>query len=81
MDLEKKLMISDSEISKCPEFEVRSKIGKVVKNHNPLEEYSVRIYEIDPYFYEYYEKKKYNLIKMGVNIYHLELMFILISFY
>ena len=25
--------------------------------HNPLEEYSVKIYEINPYFYEHYEKK------------------------
>ena len=75
-----KLMIPDSEIPKCPEFEVKSKIGKIFKKHNPLEEYSVKIYEIDPYFYEHYEKK-YKLIKMGVNIYYLELMFILINFY
>ena len=75
-----KLMIPDSEIPKCPEFEVKSKIGKIFKNHNLLEEYSVRIYEIDPYFYEHYEKK-YKLIKMGLNIYYLELMFILINFY
>ena len=27
------------------------------KKHNPIEEYCVRIYEIDPYFYEHYEKK------------------------
>ena len=80
MDLEKKLMIPDSVIPKCPEFEVKSKIGKIFKNHNLLEEYSVRIYEIDPYFYEHYEKK-YKLIKMGVNIFYLELMFILINFY
>ena len=46
----KKLMIPDYEIPKCPEFEAKSKIGKIFKNHNPLEEYSVRIYEIDPYF-------------------------------
>ena len=45
-----KLMIPDSEIPKCPEFEVKSKIGKKFKNHNPLEEYSVRIYEIDRFF-------------------------------
>ena len=51
-----KLMIPDSEILKCPEFEVKSKIGKIFKNQNPLEEYSVKIYEIDPYFYEHYEK-------------------------
>ena len=52
-------MIPDSEIPKCPEFEVKSKIGKIFKLHNPPEEYSVRIYEIDLYFYEHYEKKKF----------------------
>ena len=50
-------MIPDSEIPKCPEFEVKSKIGKIFKKHNPLEEYSVKIYEIDLYFYKHYEKK------------------------
>ena len=39
------------------DFEVKSKIGKIFKKHNPLEEYSVRIYKIDPYFYECCEKK------------------------
>ena len=73
-----KLMIPDSEIPKCPEFEVKSKIGKIFKKHNLLEEYSVKIYEIDPYFYEHYEKK-YKLIKKGVNIYYLELIFILVN--
>ena len=68
-------MISDSEIPKCPEFEVKSKIGKIFKNHNLLEEYSVRIYKIDPYFYQHYQKKKYKLIIMGANIYYLELIF------
>ena len=43
-------MISDSEIFKCPEFEVKSKIGKIFKKHNSLEEYSVKIYETDHYF-------------------------------
>ena len=58
MDLKKKKkMISAPQISKCPEFEVKSKIGKIFKKHDPLEEYSVRIYEIDLYFYEHYEKK------------------------
>ena len=51
-----KLMIPDSEIPKCPEFEVKSKIGKIFKKDNFLEEYSVKIYETDPYFYEHYEK-------------------------
>ena len=50
-------MIPDFEIPKCPEFEVKAKTGKIFKNYNPLEEYSVRIYEIDPYFYEHYEEK------------------------
>ena len=51
-----KFMILDSEIPKCPEFEVKSKIGKIFKKHNPLEEYFVKIYEIDPYFYKQFEK-------------------------
>ena len=51
-----KLMIPDSEIPKCSEFEVKSKIGKIFKKHNPLEEHSVKIYEINSYFYKYYEK-------------------------
>ena len=76
----KKLMIPDSDIPKCPEFGAKSKMGKTFKKHNPLEEYSVKIYEIESYFYKHYEKK-YKLIKMGVNIYYLELMFILINFY
>ena len=52
-----KLMIPDSEIPKCSEFEAKSKIGKIFKKHNPLKEYSVKIYEIDSYFYKHYEKK------------------------
>ena len=72
-------MISDSEIPKCPEFEVKSKTGKILKNHSPLEEYSVRIYKIDPYFYERYEEKQYNVIILGVNIYYLEFIFTLVN--
>ena len=56
----KKLMISDFEISKCPEHEVKSKIGTIFVNRKILEEYSIRIYEIDPYFYEHYRKKNTN---------------------
>ena len=52
-----KLMIPDSEIPKCLKFEVKSKIGKIIKKHNPIEEYSVKIYEIDSYCYKHYEKK------------------------
>ena len=53
-----KLMIPDSEITKGPEFEAELKIVKIFKKDNPLEEYSVKIYEIDSYFYKHYEKKK-----------------------
>ena len=57
MDLEKKLMISDSEIPVCPEFEVKSKVGKLFMNEKILEECSVKIYEIDPFFYEHHKEK------------------------
>ena len=50
-------MIPDSEISKCPEPEVKSKIGTIFVNEKIVEEKSVKIYETDPYFYEYYRKK------------------------
>ena len=53
-----KLMIPDSVIPKCLEFEVKSEIGKIFKKHNCLEEYSVKIYKTDPYFYEHYEKNR-----------------------
>ena len=56
-------MIPYSEISKCTEFEVKSKIEKIFKKHNFLEEYSVKIYKIDPYFHKHYENK-YKLMKM-----------------
>ena len=51
-------MIPESEISECPEFEVKSKIRNIFVNEKILEVYSVKIYKIDPYFYEHYEKKK-----------------------
>ena len=54
--------------------EVRSKINNIFRNHNPLEKYSVKIYKIDPYFYEQYEKHiqvddnkhKYTLFKIDI---------------
>ena len=57
MDSEKKLMIPDSEISECPEHKVKSKIGNTFVNEKILEEYSVKIYEFDPYFYKHYGNK------------------------
>ena len=49
-EFRKELMISDFEIRKYPEFEVKSKIGNIFKNQNPHEEYSVKIYEIGSCF-------------------------------
>ena len=54
--------------------EVRSKINNIFRNHNPLEKYSVKIYKIDPYFSEQYEKHiqvddnkhKYTLFKIDI---------------
>ena len=51
-------MIPDFEIFKCPEYDVKSKIGNIFVNEKIFEEKSVKIYEIVPYFYEHYKKKK-----------------------
>ena len=50
-------MIPDNEISVCPKYEVKSKIGTIFINEEVLEEHSVKIYEIDPYFQENCNKK------------------------
>ena len=42
----KKLMIPESEISECPELEVKSKIGNTFMNEKILEEHSVTVYKI-----------------------------------
>ena len=52
----KKLFIPDYEISVAIEHVVKSKIGTIFVNEDILEEKSVRIYEIDPYFSEHYKK-------------------------
>ena len=69
-------MIPESEISKWPEF--KTNIGNIFVNEKIFKEYSVKICKVDPYFYEHYGKK-YKSMKMGVNIYYLELMFILLN--
>ena len=74
----KKLMIPESEISECSEYEVKSKIGNIFVTEKRLEEYSVKVYEIDSYIYKHY-RKKYMSIKFDVNICYLELMFILLN--
>ena len=52
----KELMISDYEVSVLIEHKLQSKIETIFANEKILEEYSVSIYEIDPYFYEHYKK-------------------------
>ena len=44
-------MIPESEISECPERKVKSNTGKIFVNEKILEEYFVKIYEINPYFF------------------------------
>ena len=53
----KRLMIPESEISEWPELEVKSKIGNIFVNEKTLEEYSVKVYETDLYFYEHYKEE------------------------
>ena len=53
----KKLMIPQFEIPESPEHEVKSKIGNIFVNQKILEKHSVKIYKIDPYFYEHYKEK------------------------
>ena len=52
----RKLFIGEHEIYKSIEHRLKSKIGKICVNKEILEEYSVEIYEINPYFSEHYEK-------------------------
>ena len=53
----KRLMTADTKISEYSEHEVKPKIENIFIMEKILEEYSVKIYEIDPYFYDYYRKK------------------------
>ena len=69
-------MIPQSEISEWPEFEVKSKTGNIFVSEKILE-YSVKIYEIDPYFYEHYRKKQvdeneHKYILFWIDVYFIE---------
>ena len=74
----KKLIIPAYEISKCPEHEIKSKIGTIFVNEKILEEYSVKIYETDPYFCEHYkgkiqtDKNEYEYILFRIDLYFIE---------
>ena len=48
-------MIPQSEILEYPEYEVKSKIENIFVMKKYLKNI-VKIYEIDPYFYEHYKK-------------------------
>ena len=61
-------------------FFVKSKMGTIFVNQKIHEEKSVRIFQIDPYFYEHL-KKKYKLTIMIKNTYCLELIFILLNIF
>ena len=50
-------MIPESGIPESPEHEVKSRIGNIFVNEKILEEYSVKIYRIDPYFHQHYKEK------------------------
>ena len=71
-------MIPDHEITKCPGHEVKSKPGNIFANEEILEEYSVKIYEIDSYFYEHYNKK-HNLTIRVKKTNYLKLIFIFLN--
>ena len=71
----KKLTIPDFEISKCPEHKVKSKIGIIFVNKKILEEYSVKICEIDPYFYEHYKEKIQTNKNLSVCIFRIDIYF------
>ena len=49
-------MIPDHEIFVSLEHVVKSKIGSIFVNEKIFEEYSVKIYKIDPYIHEHYKK-------------------------
>ena len=68
----------DHQIFESIEHKVKAKLGTIFVNEDILEEYSVKIYKIDPYFSEHY-KKKYQLIKMVNNIFRLELILIFLN--
>ena len=52
-----RLFMAEHEIYESIEHRLKSKIGQIFVNEKILEEYSVKIYKIDPYFSEHYEKK------------------------
>ena len=52
----RKLLLADHEIYESIEHRLKLKIRNIFVNEEIIEEYSVKIYEIDPYFSEHYKK-------------------------
>ena len=75
----KKLMIPDSEIPACPEFEVKSKLGKLFMNEKSFKNILLKFMKLIPFFMSITKKKK--LTKMVANTYYLELMSILLNIF
>ena len=73
-------MIPDSEFLNVQNLELNEKQGRSLKNIISLKNILLRFIKLILIFINIM-KKKYNLIKMVVNIYYLELMFISINFY
>ena len=46
-EFRKKLKIPEYEISQCAEYKIKSKTGKIFADEKILEEYCVKMYEID----------------------------------
>ena len=55
--------------SKCSQHEDRSKIGNIFVYEKMLEEYSVKIYKIDPYFCEWRENVLFRIDFLFLNIF------------
>ena len=74
--VQKKIMIPESEISKCPEHEVKSNIGNI----HEKKKFS-KIYEIDNHIFISITKKKYKLTNIRANTHYLELTFIFLNIF
>ena len=76
-DFLKKIVIPDLEISECTEHEVKSKIENICQWKKYSNNIWFQFMKLILIFMSITEKKKYELMKMGGNIYYLELMFVL----
>ena len=64
-EFRRKLGFIEFDIMVLSEYSIKSKIGKMIANEKVLEEFYVRIYEIDPYFHKNYKEKIIKFVKNG----------------